>query len=380
MEAPIGIFKIYVYKRILNAMPTRDECRDSLQIMWYEEIELPYWIRDSIHHTDNPEEAHFFYIPTMVKCLFNLNRARFNETRQFLISVRHLHRSPYFHRNNGHDHALLNPGGGSYNVTSSVLHGSYLFGRGAGHYSNVTKLLTEAYRPYAYFAGRDIIVPGYPDDAFFSYQETYQDALRERRRLFLYTGGVQLSYQRRQLGRLAELLKIPSAKSSFYAPLVLLQTRKVSSNKFEYQQLVKDFTFCAAPRGTSPWTQRFYDAAIVGCIPVLFDRNFVLPFPNQIDWDSIVVRFSEDFSHSFSFLDHLYQLSQDVEAIRERRRKLADVTSILYYGLAVNATQPAAVTPEAFSDPDPVVRREAYKYSPYSMIVRELSDRSQEGS
>lgn len=52
--------------------------------------------------------------------------------------------------------------------------------------------------------------------------------------------------------------------------------------------------FCLSPAGFAPWTKRFFEAIIHGCIPVVIADTLVLPFEDQLDYSQLVVRVSQD--------------------------------------------------------------------------------------
>ncbi|KAL3896220.1 MAG: hypothetical protein SGPRY_013319 [Prymnesium sp.] len=51
-----------------------------------------------------------------------------------------------------------------------------------------------------------------------------------------------------------------------------------------YVQEMDESRFCIIPRGNTPWTRRFFDAAARGCIPVVLSDPVAFPFEQLIDY------------------------------------------------------------------------------------------------
>merc|ERR1711953_1608408 len=52
------------------------------------------------------------------------------------------------------------------------------------------------------------------------------------------------------------------------------------TNNLYYQQLMANSTFCLEPPGDSPTRKGFFDALLVGCVPVIFDMRAITSIPN----------------------------------------------------------------------------------------------------
>ncbi|PIC34382.1 hypothetical protein B9Z55_014052 [Caenorhabditis nigoni] len=94
-------------------------------------------------------------------------------------------------------------------------------------------------------------------------------------------------------------------------------------DRWEYDDLLSNSTFCLVPRGRRLGSFRFLETLRSGCIPVVISDSWVLPFSETIDWNSAVIVVAE--RDALSIPELLMSTSRRrVNELRESAREVYD--------------------------------------------------------
>jgi hypothetical protein len=99
-----------------------------------------------------------------------------------------------------------------------------------------------------------------------------------------------------------------------------------ASNRLQFFDCLSDNQYSLCVRGRGNFSYRFYESLAMRRIPVLVDTECVLPFDNEIDWDSVIVRVpsSNISSIADSVLEHH---SRGGEVIRNTQNQCHQIWS-----------------------------------------------------
>jgi hypothetical protein len=109
----------------------------------------------------------------------------------------------------------------------------------------------------------------------------------------------------------------------------------------EYRSEVRSSVFCLCPRGFAPWSRRLFDAAMLGCIPVIIADTIELPFEEALDYRSFTVKVGE------ADLPNLAEILSAVppRVVAQKRLRLAQAARAFVYAPLAPSVAAAPLLP-----------------------------------
>ncbi|XP_019864522.1 exostosin-1 [Aethina tumida] len=267
-------FKVYVYPQEENRVPS-----PSYQ-------KLLNVILESRYYTANPKKACLFVLSTDT-----LDRDRLSNDYVRNMQTR-LQRLP--HWNNGLNHVIFNLYSGTWpNYTENDL--DFEYGKAILAKASMSE---NHIRP-----GFDISLPlfhkihpekgGEPGSVLsnnFPLEKTYLLAFKGKR--YVHGIGSDTRNSLYHLHNRKDMIMVTTCKHG-KSWKEMKDERCDEDNKeydkYDYETLLQNATFCLVPRGRRLGSFRFLEALQAGCIPVLLSNGWSLPFSEVIDWNKAVV-------------------------------------------------------------------------------------------
>jgi hypothetical protein len=296
--------KVYVYDLPSQFHTAITERHPALaHDVWFVEHIIHKNLLHSSVRTTDPREADVFFVPYYSMCHFAAHayarkhavahlgrlqtfRANLAVRNAFRKVMKFVLAQPYWNRRKGGDHVFVFGQGRGANQGNIWKTHRHLIGR-AMFLAVEAKPLGDA---TAFRADRDIVIPGY-----VSWGDVIEDVYRER-----IEKDMLMQFRGRKWGLVREQL----FRHTGSGPDVLLSERLefqlggegrpgYARDAYAYYREMKRSVFCLCPAGWTPWTKRFYEAILVGSIPVVIPGDFVPPFTDRIDYRKFTVTVQE---------------------------------------------------------------------------------------
>jgi len=258
-------------------------------------------LRESPARTHDAQSADLFFVPFYPSCIYaahayrtGLALAKPSRPRRLRTDL-HLLRSfgqmmstltarPEWRRRGGRDHVFVFGQGRGPNL-------GYIWRRYHRQLRGSIVLGVEA-RPSeglsAFNPETDRVIPGYVP--WYDVIEEVCKESRERDLLIHFRGRAW----GRVRGALFEHLRssgdvLVSAETRYQLGT---EGRSLASDDVrDYYREMRRATFCLCPSGWSPWSRRFYEAILLGSIPVVIPGDFVPPFRKRLDYARFTLTF-----------------------------------------------------------------------------------------
>mmetsp|Transcript_53958 Transcript_53958/g.89562 ORF Transcript_53958/g.89562 Transcript_53958/m.89562 type:complete len:579 (+) Transcript_53958:100-1836(+) len=279
--------KLFVYSppasaawSAVNLTARFPKCRT---FQWSGDFEIIEQIRNSPHYTSEGDSADFFLVPFLSKCFFNFVAGYNTQAMEFaLVQVLGFLSGQRWWQTQQHRHLFFFMSGVGASIIPSwkAQLGHSIF------------IVAEGDREVPYFRYRhDIVVPG---KVSVRARNPSRVMKGNRRLLAMFRGslvallrdmrGKRVHKPNRLRKRLANQLK--------RVPGVVFSGHKSR----DYVTEMDNSTFCIIPRGNTPWTRRFFDAALRGCIPTVLSNPISFPFERLFDYSQFTIKLPEEWA------------------------------------------------------------------------------------
>jgi len=246
-------------------------------------------LRGSHYYTENPEEA----------CLFVL---AYDTLDRDPLSADYIHNLDskilrLKHWNNGRNHVVFNLYSGTYPKYLEDL--GFNFGEAI--------IAKASFSDNYYRAGFDVSLPlfakshplkkgesGFVKSNYFPPRRKYLMSFKGKR----YTYGIG-SATRNSLFHIHngdDIIMLTTCKHGKHWEQYKDQRCEIDNeeyDKWDYQSLLHNSSFCLTPRGRRLGSFRFLESLQSGCIPVVLANGWMLPFAEVIDWKTAALEWEE---------------------------------------------------------------------------------------
>ena len=250
---------------------------------WSGDHELIERVRASEQRVTDGDTADFYLVPFLSKCYFNF-AAKYelppmDAALQQVLA--YLGARPWWARRPERHLFFFMSGVGAGIVPSWQQ-----------HLRSAVFIVAEGDRQAKYFReGHDIVVPG----KVSAKHKRSQLPPADRKLLGVFRGsldaslrdarGERVRHKNRLRHQLFDALSEEGKK-------VIFSGRKSK----KYVAEMDDAKFCIIPRGNTPWTRRFFDAVVRGCIPAVLSDPVSFPFERLLDYSRMTLKLPEQWA------------------------------------------------------------------------------------
>lgn len=250
---------------------------------WSGDYELIQRMRASTQATKSGDDADFYIVPFLTKCYFN-NVARYR-LKPMDTALQHVL-------------AYLRGAGPWWDRRPEKHLFFFMSGIGAGsvpswqrYLESAIFVVAEGDRQAGYFReGHDVIVPG----KISTKHQAQQKRPQRRKLLGVFRGSLDAALRDADGGRVRQRNKL---RRRLFDALGSQGKQFIFSGhkSKKYVQEMDESRFCIIPRGNTPWTRRFFDAVVRGCIPAVLSDPVAFPFERLLDFRRMTIKLPEQW-------------------------------------------------------------------------------------
>jgi hypothetical protein len=250
---------------------------------WSGDVELLERVRASPQRTRDGDAADFYLVPFLSKCYFNNAAAyRLRPMDRVLAHVlAFLRRSTWWERRPQRHLFFFMSGVGAGIVPSWRT-----------HLHRAVFVVAEGDRQAEYFReGHDIVVPGKVSVK----HNRRQHGAAGRHLVGVFRGSLDAALRDANGDRVRQKNRL---RHTLFDVLSEEGRRFIFSGRKSkrYVQEMDEAKFCIIPRGNTPWTRRFFDAAVRGCVPAVLSDPVSFPFERLLDYTHMTVKLPEQWA------------------------------------------------------------------------------------
>ena len=160
------------------------------------------------------------------------------------------------------------------------------------HLHRAVFVVAEGDRQADYFReGHDVVVPGKVSAKHLEQQRRAD----ERKLVGVFRGSLDASLRDEAGGRVRHKNRL---RHALFDALSEEGRRFIFSGRKskKYVAEMDNAKFCIIPRGNTPWTRRFFDAAMRGCVPAVLSDPVSFPFERLLDYGAMTLKLPEQWA------------------------------------------------------------------------------------
>lgn len=327
-QGTVGKLKVYIYNlppKYNTDWLSNSRCRTHL---FAAEVAIHNALLNAEVRTLEPGEADFFFVPVYVSCNFSTVNGfpAIGHARALLASAVEKISSelPFWNRSGGSDHVFVatHDFGPCFHTMEDVA-----IADGIPEFLRNSIILQTfgVKNAHPCQAAENVVIPPYvsPNQVRATLAKFPANGKRD---IFAFFRGKMEVHPKNISGRFYS----KQVRTAIWQKYGNDRRFYLKRHRFEgYQSEIARSVFCLCPLGWAPWSPRFVESVVLGCVPVIIADNIQLPFPSAIDWPKISLTIPEkDVGKLDKVLSHVAKTN--LTAIQRNLRDPAVAQALLF--------------------------------------------------